>query len=125
LASLVHAALDLHFSPHDRDVLHVGSGEFGWFLRVLVGPMGECPRGPMLGPGFGPGILLHQTLDDYVRLFQVYEPVINPDKLRVKIEEGQRRFEAKNRRIAVSKTGSTAVDLMEGEVVKVICGVQL
>ena len=27
-------------------------------------------------------ILLHQTLDDYVTLFQVYEHVINPDKLR-------------------------------------------
>ena len=37
-------------------------------------------------------ILLHQTLDDYVTLFQVYELVINPDKLRAKIAEGERRF---------------------------------
>ena len=33
-------------------------------------------------------ILLHKTLDDYVTLFQVYEPVINPDKLRAAIAEG-------------------------------------
>jgi hypothetical protein len=37
-------------------------------------------------------ILLHKTLDDYVTLFQVYEHVINPDKLRAKIEEGERRL---------------------------------
>ena len=37
-------------------------------------------------------ILLHQTLDDYVTLFQVYEHVINPDKLRARIAEGERRF---------------------------------
>ncbi len=37
-------------------------------------------------------ILLHQTLDDYVTLFQVYEHVINPDKLRAKIAEGERHF---------------------------------
>src|SRR5438874_13162499 len=48
-------------------------------------------------------ILLHQTLDDYVTLFQVYEHVISPDKLRVKIAEGERRFTAKNRRIVVDK----------------------
>jgi hypothetical protein len=32
-------------------------------------------------------ILLHQTLYDHVTLFQVYEHVINPDKLRTKIAE--------------------------------------
>ena len=48
-------------------------------------------------------ILLHQTLDDYVTLFQVYACVINPDRLRDKIAEGDRRFEAQNRRIAVDK----------------------
>src|SRR4051794_29993789 len=48
-------------------------------------------------------ILLHQTLDDYVTLFQVYEHVISPDKLRVKIADGERRFTAKNRRIIVDK----------------------
>src|SRR5262249_4530704 len=48
-------------------------------------------------------ILLHQTIDDYVTLFQVYEHVINPDKLRAKIGEGERRFTARNRRIVVDK----------------------
>ena len=37
-------------------------------------------------------ILLHQVLDDYVTLFQVYEHVIDPDKLRARIAEGRRRF---------------------------------
>jgi hypothetical protein len=48
-------------------------------------------------------ILLHQTLDDYVTLFQVYEHVINPDKLRAKISEGEVRFAARNRRIVTDK----------------------
>src|SRR5690606_15824862 len=48
-------------------------------------------------------ILLHQTLDDYVTLFQVYEHVINPDKLRARLAEGERRFTANNRRIIVDK----------------------
>lgn len=48
-------------------------------------------------------ILLHQTLDDYVTLFQVYEHVINPDKLRSRIEEGERRFAARHRRTVVDK----------------------
>jgi hypothetical protein len=48
-------------------------------------------------------ILLHQTLDDYVTLFQVYEHAINPDKLRAKIAEGETRFTARNRRIFVDK----------------------
>lgn len=48
-------------------------------------------------------ILLHQTLDDYVTLFQVYEHVISADKLRAKIADGERRFAANNRRIVVDK----------------------
>jgi hypothetical protein len=48
-------------------------------------------------------ILIHQVLDDYVTLFQVYEHAINPDKLRAKIAEGERRFTAVNRRIVVDK----------------------
>ena len=46
-------------------------------------------------------ILLHQVLDDYVTLFQVYEHVISPDKLRAKVAEGEARFGAGNRRIVV------------------------
>lgn len=48
-------------------------------------------------------ILLHQTLDDYVTLFQVYEDVINPDKLKTAIAAGETRFGAANRRIMVKK----------------------
>jgi len=48
-------------------------------------------------------ILLHQTLDDYVTLVQVYEHVINPDKLRTKIAEGQYRFAPDARRVVVDK----------------------
>ena len=48
-------------------------------------------------------ILLHQVLDDYVTLFQVYEHVINPDKLRARIAEGDERFGAKERRLVVPK----------------------
>ena len=48
-------------------------------------------------------ILLHQTLDDYVTLFQVYEHVINADKLRTRIAEGERHFRANHRRIVVDK----------------------
>src|SRR3954462_12661966 len=48
-------------------------------------------------------IPLHQTLDDYVTLFQVYEHVISPDKLRARIEEGETRFTAHNRRIVTDK----------------------
>src|SRR4029079_16819361 len=36
-------------------------------------------------------------------LFQVYEHVINPDKLRARIGGGERRFASKNRRIVVDK----------------------
>ena len=48
-------------------------------------------------------ILLHQILNDYVTLFQVYEHVINPDKLRARIADGERRFTARHRRIVVDK----------------------
>ena len=48
-------------------------------------------------------ILLHQVLDDYVTLFQVYEHVINPDKLRARIAAGEARFTARNRRVVVDK----------------------
>jgi hypothetical protein len=57
-------------------------------------------------------ILLHQTLDDYVTLFQVYEHVINPDKLRARIVEGERRFGAGNRRIVVDKREHLFTDLL-------------
>jgi TraM recognition site of TraD and TraG len=48
-------------------------------------------------------ILLHQTLDDYVTLFQVYEHVISQDKIRARIAEGEVRFGARNRRLVVDK----------------------
>jgi hypothetical protein len=48
-------------------------------------------------------ILLHQTLDDYVTLFQVYEHVINPDKLRARIADGERRFATNPRRLVIDK----------------------
>ena len=48
-------------------------------------------------------ILLHQTLEDYVTLFQVYEDVINPDRLREAIAQGERRFRSGNRRVVVDK----------------------
>src|ERR1700681_3262884 len=48
-------------------------------------------------------ILLHQILDHYVTLFQVYEHVINPDKLRAVIAEGERRLAARPRRLAIDK----------------------
>ena len=54
-------------------------------------------------------ILLHQVLDDYVTLFQVYEHVINPDKLRARIAEGERRFAAEHRRL-VDRQARTPVD---------------
>jgi hypothetical protein len=59
-------------------------------------------------------ILLHQTLDDYVTLFQVYEHVINADKLRVKIAEGERRFSARNRRIVVDKREHLFTSVLNG-----------
>ena len=47
-------------------------------------------------------ILLHQVLDGYVTLVQVYQHVINPDKLKVKIGEGDERF-AVQRRIHIGR----------------------
>jgi hypothetical protein len=58
-------------------------------------------------------ILLHQTLDDYVTLFQVYEHVINPDKLRARIVEGEARFGARNRRIVVDKREHLLSDALQ------------
>jgi hypothetical protein len=48
-------------------------------------------------------ILLHQVLDDYVTLFQVYEHVIDPDKLRARVADGRRRFVDEGRQIVISK----------------------
>jgi len=59
-------------------------------------------------------ILLHQTLDEYVTLFQVYEHVINADKLRTRITEGERRFSANNRRIVVDKREHLFTSVMRG-----------
>ena len=59
-------------------------------------------------------ILLHQTIDEYVTLFQVYEHVINPDKLRTRIAEGERRFSANNRRIVVDKREHLFTGVMRG-----------
>lgn len=39
-------------------------------------------------------ILLHQVLDDYVTLFDVYQGVINPELLEQKIKEGEQRAAA-------------------------------
>lgn len=58
-------------------------------------------------------ILLHQTLDDYVTLFQVYEQVINPDKLKARIAEGEQRFSARNRRIVVDKREHLLSDALQ------------
>ena len=40
-------------------------------------------------------ILLHKVNYDYVTLFDVYECAINPDKLELKIKEGERLFQTK------------------------------
>ena len=53
-------------------------------------------------------ILLHQVLDDYVTLFQVYEHVISVDKLRAKIADGERVFSQPNRRLVVDKQAFVA-----------------
>jgi hypothetical protein len=58
-------------------------------------------------------ILLHQTLDDYVTLFQVYEHVINPFKLKARISEGERHFNANNRRIVVTKHQHLHTDVLK------------
>src|SRR3954470_4012898 len=49
-------------------------------------------------------ILLHQVLDDYVTLFQVYEHVISPDKLRVRMIAGEARFGGETRRVVIAKS---------------------
>jgi hypothetical protein len=54
-------------------------------------------------------ILLHQTLDDYVTLFQVYEHVINPEKLRNKIRAAEARFADDPRRVYVNKSDHLTV----------------
>jgi hypothetical protein len=59
-------------------------------------------------------ILLHQTLDDYVTLFQVYEHVINADKLRARIEEGERHFRANHRRIVLDKREHLFTAVLKG-----------
>jgi hypothetical protein len=46
-------------------------------------------------------ILLHQILNDYVTLFDVYECAINPKLLEQKIEEGSRQFEGESLSIEI------------------------
>ena len=58
-------------------------------------------------------ILLHQTVDGYVTLLQVYEHAISPDKLRAKIGEGEARFGARNRRIVVDKREHLLSDALQ------------
>jgi hypothetical protein len=58
-------------------------------------------------------ILLFQTLDDYVTLFQVYELVINPDKLRAKIAEGERRFASRAAGADAGAAAASGVDPRE------------
>ena len=62
-------------------------------------------------------ILLHQVVDEYVTLFQVYEHVINPDKLRARIERGDRHFADRSPRIVVAKTAliDTPLAALPGE----------
>src|SRR5437764_2296705 len=57
-------------------------------------------------------ILLHQVLDDYVTLFDVYEHVISLDKLRAKVALGDIRFAARNRRIVVDKSAHLATSVL-------------
>jgi hypothetical protein len=48
-------------------------------------------------------ILLHQVLDDYVTLLDVYVHVINMDKIRTRIADGDRYFSTPNHRLVVNK----------------------
>ncbi len=57
-------------------------------------------------------ILLHQVIDDYVTLFDIYEHVINPDKLRAKIAVGLARFGGRRRRLFVAKAEHLATDVL-------------
>jgi hypothetical protein len=59
-------------------------------------------------------ILLHQILDDYVTLFQVYEHVINPDKLARRIAEGEERFLRGDTRLVVDKREHLLNDAVAG-----------
>jgi hypothetical protein len=59
-------------------------------------------------------ILLHQILDDYVTLFQVYEHVINPDKLARRIAEGEERFLRGDTRLVVDKREHLFNDAVAG-----------
>jgi hypothetical protein len=59
-------------------------------------------------------ILLHQTLDDYVTLFQVYEHVINADKLQARIEEGEKHFRANHRRVVLDKREHLFTTVLKG-----------
>jgi hypothetical protein len=47
-------------------------------------------------------ILLHQVLDGYVTLFQIYVHAISPDKLRARVAEGEERF-SQTQRLAINK----------------------
>jgi hypothetical protein len=58
-------------------------------------------------------ILLHQILDDYVTLFQVYEHVINPEKLRRKIEEGAARFQCRGPRLVMDQAALFAAPALK------------
>src|SRR5579864_5756228 len=59
-------------------------------------------------------ILLHQTVDGYVTLNQVYEDVINADKLRARINEGERYVRADRRRIVVGKRAHLSTTALQG-----------
>ena len=59
-------------------------------------------------------ILLHQTLDGYVTLFQIYEHAINPDKLKARIAEGEQYFAADTRRVLVDKREHLFSDALLG-----------
>jgi hypothetical protein len=59
-------------------------------------------------------ILLHQVLDDYVTLFQVYEHIIDPNKLRARVAEGQRRFGTDRRQLVVPKQAHLTTAALTG-----------
>src|SRR6188508_3301467 len=59
-------------------------------------------------------ILLHQTLDGYVTLFQVYEHAISPDKLQARIADGERHFRAGHRRVVLDKREHLFTDVLKG-----------
>src|SRR5215831_8535985 len=57
-------------------------------------------------------ILLHQILNEYVTLFDVYECAINPKLLEQKIEEGSRQFEGEYLSIEIEAfEKDTALDM--------------